>query len=60
MGSNPGQSTWDMWWTKWHWNRVLPRVLRILSCQRHSTKANTDQFICFRRYTVLAIDGIFK
>jgi hypothetical protein len=24
----PGQSTWNLWWTKWHWDRFFPRVLR--------------------------------
>jgi len=23
-GSIPGQSTWDLWWTKWHWYRFFP------------------------------------
>jgi hypothetical protein len=23
-----GQSMWDLWWTKWHWDRFSPRVLR--------------------------------
>jgi hypothetical protein len=23
-GSIPGQSMWDLWWTKWHWDRFLP------------------------------------
>jgi hypothetical protein len=27
-GSIPGQSMWDLWWRKWHWDRVFPRVLR--------------------------------
>jgi hypothetical protein len=22
-GSRPGQSIWDLWWTKWHWDRFL-------------------------------------
>jgi hypothetical protein len=21
-GSYPGQSMWDLWWTKWHWGRL--------------------------------------
>jgi hypothetical protein len=20
----PGQSMWDLWWTKWHWDRFFP------------------------------------
>ena len=27
-GSTPGQSMWNLWWTKWHWDRLFPRVLR--------------------------------
>jgi hypothetical protein len=22
LRSRPGQSMWDLWWTKWHWDRV--------------------------------------
>jgi hypothetical protein len=22
-GSIPGQSMWDLWWTKWHWDRFF-------------------------------------
>jgi hypothetical protein len=24
FGSIPHQSMWDLWWTKWHWDRVFP------------------------------------
>jgi hypothetical protein len=24
LGSNPGQSAWDLWWTKWHCGRTFP------------------------------------
>jgi hypothetical protein len=27
-GSRPGQSMWDLWWTKWHWDRFFVRVFR--------------------------------
>jgi hypothetical protein len=30
---------WDLWWTKWHWDRFFPRVLRFFPCQFHSTGA---------------------
>jgi hypothetical protein len=20
----PGNSMWDLWWTKWHWDRFFP------------------------------------
>jgi hypothetical protein len=23
-GSIPGQSMWDLWWTKWHWDMFFP------------------------------------
>jgi type VI protein secretion system component VasA len=23
-GFDPGQSLWDLWWTKWHWDRFFP------------------------------------
>ena len=23
-GSIPDQSMWDLWWTKWHWDRFFP------------------------------------
>jgi hypothetical protein len=27
-GLDPGLM-WDLWWTKWHWDRFFPRVLRV-------------------------------
>jgi hypothetical protein len=27
-GSIPGQSIWDSWWTKWHWDRFFSPVLQ--------------------------------
>jgi hypothetical protein len=24
LGFDPGQSIWDLWWTKWHWDRFFP------------------------------------
>jgi hypothetical protein len=33
-----GQSMWDLWWTKWHWNRFLSE-LSVFPCQFHSTGA---------------------
>jgi hypothetical protein len=26
-GFAPGQSMWDLWWTKWHWSRFSPSTL---------------------------------
>jgi hypothetical protein len=28
VGSHPGQCMWDLWWTKWHWDRFFLQVLR--------------------------------
>jgi hypothetical protein len=32
------QSMWDLWWAKWHWDRVFPEYFGFL-CQFHSTGA---------------------
>jgi hypothetical protein len=37
-GSCPVQSMWDLWWTKWHWDRFLSEFLGF-PCQYHSTVA---------------------
>jgi hypothetical protein len=37
-GLIPGQSVWDLWWTKWHWDRFFPEYL-VFRCQFHSTGA---------------------
>jgi hypothetical protein len=29
-GSIPGQFVWDLWWTKWHWDRVFPEYFSFL------------------------------
>jgi hypothetical protein len=31
-GSIPGQVTWDLWWTKWHWGRFCPST-SVSPCQ---------------------------
>jgi hypothetical protein len=33
QGSSPGQSMWDLWWTKWHWDMLFCDF----PCQYHST-----------------------
>jgi hypothetical protein len=30
---------WDLWWTKWHWNRFFPPSTSVFPCQFHSTGA---------------------
>ena len=37
-GSITGQSVWDLWWTKWHWDRFFPEYFGF-PCQFHSTGA---------------------
>jgi hypothetical protein len=47
-GSIAGQFMWDLWWTKWHWNRFPPECfgfplsLSFLRCSitRQRTKSN--------------------
>jgi hypothetical protein len=34
-----GQVMWDLWWTKWHWNRFSPSTL--ISPSNHSTDCST-------------------
>jgi hypothetical protein len=36
--SIPGQFTWDLWWPKWHRDRISPST-SVFPCQYHSTKA---------------------
>jgi hypothetical protein len=38
-GSTPGQSMWNLWWTKWHWDRFSPPSTSVFPCQFHSTGA---------------------
>jgi hypothetical protein len=37
-GSVPGKSMWDLWWTKWHWDRFFFELL-VFPCRFHSTGA---------------------
>jgi len=36
--SIPGQS-WDLWWTKWHWDSPFATSTSVSHCKCHSTKA---------------------
>jgi hypothetical protein len=47
-GKNPGQATktksqiksvWDLWWTKWHWDRFFSE-LSVFPCRFHSNCKN--------------------
>jgi len=39
VGLIPGQSEWDLWWTKWLWDRFCWST-SVLPCQCFSTKAS--------------------
>jgi hypothetical protein len=36
----PGQSKWDLWWTRWHWDMFSP-TFSVYPCQYHSTVLHT-------------------
>jgi hypothetical protein len=33
------KSMWDLWWTKWHWDRFLSPSTTVFPCRFHSTGA---------------------
>jgi hypothetical protein len=39
LGLIPGQSMWDLWWKKWHWDRFPPPKTSVFPCQFDSTGA---------------------
>jgi hypothetical protein len=39
MGSRPEKSMWDLWWTKWHWDRFFSESFGIPLSIYHSTIA---------------------
>jgi hypothetical protein len=38
QGRSRVKSMWDLWWTKWHWDRFFSE-LSVFPCQFHSTGA---------------------
>jgi hypothetical protein len=43
-GSIPGQSMWDLWWTKWHWDRFCPEYFGFsLSIAFHRCSVKIDK-----------------
>jgi hypothetical protein len=36
--SGPGWSMWDLWWTKWHWDKFFSKFFSF-PCQCYSTMA---------------------
>jgi hypothetical protein len=35
----PDRSMWDLWWTKWHWDRFFFPSTSVFLCQFHFTGA---------------------
>jgi hypothetical protein len=46
-GSHPGQSMWDLWWTKWHWDRSFSEFfsfpVNIISLWLHTHISSGDK-----------------
>jgi hypothetical protein len=45
-----GQSMWDLWWTKWHWDRFLPEYFGFplsISFHRWSISWKNEKLIIF-------------
>jgi hypothetical protein len=46
--SIPGQSMWDLWWTKWHWDRFFPEYFGFpLSISFHRCSIARKKIIIF-------------
>jgi hypothetical protein len=37
MAQAVSQSMWDLWWTKWHWDKFFPLSTSIFPSQFYST-----------------------
>jgi len=56
----PGQSMWDLWWTKWHWGRFLPRVLQFSPVSTGPPVLHTRSLLNHRRRIILSVDRVFE
>jgi hypothetical protein len=48
--SIPGQSMWDLWWAKWHWDRFIPEYFGFrlsISSHRCSITRKNEKLIIF-------------
>jgi hypothetical protein len=45
---------WDLWWTKWHWDRFFPKYFGF-PCQFHSTGA---PFLGKTKKVIIFITGL--
>jgi hypothetical protein len=44
-GSRPGQSMWDLWWKKWHWDRLFSEFFGFPLSIYHSTVSSQTHII---------------
>ena len=58
LGPTTEQSMWDLWWTKWHWDRFLS-VLYYFSIIPTILHTNMS-FICHSHYIILSTDSAMK
>jgi hypothetical protein len=56
-GSVPAQSMWDLWWTKWHWDRFFSE-LSVFPCRFHSTGAPLIVKIGKKKLLTLIVIGV--
>jgi hypothetical protein len=52
-----GHFTWDLWWTKWHWDRFFPSTY-VFPCQFHSTGA--PLLVKLKNKLIIFIKGLHK
>ena len=47
------QSAWDLWWTKWYWDRFSIAIITL-------SIIHTYLSICHQLYTILTTDSVVK
>ena len=52
------QSTWNLWWTKWHWDRLLS-VFYFFNIIPPNLNTNMS-FICHSHYIILSTESTVK
>jgi hypothetical protein len=61
LGLIPGQSMWDLWWTKWYWDRFFSKYFDftvIVSFQQCSILI--DLFSFYWCYIISVVDSVVK
>ena len=59
-GSIPQQSTWDLWWIKWHWNRLFSEYFRFPMSGIIATMLHTHISLTYQCHIISATDSIVK